>query len=267
MKRTSAIILSAGKGTRFGGNMPKQYLLLDGKPMLYYALKAFELSRVNEVILVAGEDELSFVHDEIVEKYGFSKVTKVIAGGKEGYNSVMNGLEALKESNPEVVLIHDGARPLIGIDVINEIIEETFEHEAVIAAMPVKDTIKLSDDDGFIKATTERKNTWMAQTPQAFKYQLILEAYRKTVGADSYQKKEETAERALIPESIRLFCDEKNESAEDKKKRESLKNITDDAMVFSTVFPEKKVKLIKAGYSNIKITTNEDLKTAEAMMR
>lgn len=267
MKRTGAIILSAGKGTRLGSNVPKQYVMLDGKPMLYYSLKAFELSRVNEIVIVAGEDEISFVYNNIVDKYGFSKVSRVVAGGKERYNSVLNGLEALKSTMPETVLIHDGARPFVTVDIIDEIINEIYEHEAAIAAMPVKDTIKISDDDGYITGTTERKNTWMAQTPQAFRYSLILEAYQKIIGKTSSGKTEESAERALIPENIRLFCDEKNESEDEKKKRAELKNITDDAMVFNLAFPEKKVKLVKAGYSNIKITTNEDLKTAEYLLR
>lgn len=217
--KTAAIILSAGKGTRMKTEISKQYISVKGYPVLYYSLKAFEKSNVDEIIIVAGKDDLNYVKQEIVDKYSVGKVKSIVAGGKERYDSVINGLEQISEC--ENVLVHDGARPLIQTEVINRIIKEVSNGISCVAAMPVKDTIKISDENGFVKETPERKNLWQIQTPQAFRTELLKQAYH-----------------------------EMRQAGDD--------TITDDSMVIEK-YSEEKVKLIEAEYSNIKITTPEDL--------
>lgn len=236
--KTTAMILSAGQGKRMGTDTPKQYLNLAGRPLLAYTLEAFEKSLVDEIVIVAGEEDLAFVQSEIVKKYEFRKVANIIAGGKQRYDSVYCGLKAIVDCTN--VLIHDGARPFISPDVINRIISMLQNEEAVVAGMPVKDTIKLADEAGYIASTTERKLTWAAQTPQAFRYELILDAYTSLLAQES---KPSGAERPL------------------------LETVTDDAMVFSLRYPEKKVLLTEGGYENSKITTPEDLLLAQYLLK
>lgn len=233
--KTTAIILSAGQGKRMGGDRPKQYLDLAGRPLLYYAVKAFEDSLTDEIILVAGQDDLDWIREQIVKQYGFQKIAKIVPGGEERYDSVICGLNAISacDQNAESkVLIHDGARPFVTVELIDRIIQLLDEEVAVIAGMPVKDTIKILDEEGYICATTERSLTWMAQTPQAFRADLICQAYGQIRLAD---------------ESVK-------------------KRITDDAMVFTECFPKKKIRMIEGGYRNIKITTPDDMASASAYL-
>ena len=153
-KKTAAVVLAAGSGKRMGTSVHKQYLLIKGKPVIYYTLRAFELSEVDEIILVTGADEIDYCSREIVEKYNFQKVRAVIAGGKERYDSVYEGLKAL--SDCDYVLIHDGARPLISSVLINANISCVQEKEACITAVPAKDTIKVVDNKGYVADTPER---------------------------------------------------------------------------------------------------------------
>ena len=106
---------------------PKQFMLLGGRPVLYYALAAFEKSEVDEIILVTGADEIDYCRAEIVEHYGFRKVTQIIPGGKERYHSVACGLRALKQSGCDIVLIHDGARPFVTEEIIRQMIAESYD--------------------------------------------------------------------------------------------------------------------------------------------
>ena len=117
MAKSAAIVLAAGQGKRMQSHVQKQFLLLYGRPLITYALEAFENSPVDQIILVAGPDEIRYCQEEIAEKYGFSKVTKVIAGGRERYHSVYEGLKAAEGA--EYVLIHDGARPLLDLSLIH----------------------------------------------------------------------------------------------------------------------------------------------------
>lgn len=225
MKMT-AIVLAAGTGKRMNTKVHKQYLLLKEKPILYYSLKAFEDSHVDEIILVTGAEEIEFCRKEIVEKYGFGKVRAIVEGGRERYHSVYEGLKAVGET--DYVLIHDGARPFVSQDIIERTLEAVCEYRACVAGMPVKDTIKISDEEGFAKETPNRSSVWMIQTPQAFSYPLIYDAYTRML--------------------------EKEDSA-----------ITDDAMVVERM-TNHKVKLIEGSYRNIKITTPEDLLIAEQFL-
>lgn len=225
--KTTAIVLAAGAGKRMNSKVQKQYLLLNDKPVLYYSLKAFEDSRVDEIVLVVGSGEVDFCKKEIVEAFGFRKIRAIVAGGKERYHSVYEGLKVAEDA--DYVLIHDGARPFVSQDIIERTIAAVCEHKACVVGMPVKDTIKIVDENTYAKETPNRSNVWLVQTPQAFSYPLIYDAYTRMLA---------------------------NEDA----------GITDDAMVVERM-TDYKVKLIEGSYQNIKITTPEDLDVAEVYLR
>lgn len=227
-EKVTAIVLAAGRGTRMESNIQKQYMLLNGKPLIYYSLQAFQKSVVDNVILVTGTGEEEYCQREIVEAYGFSKVTQIVTGGKERYHSVFEGLKAAKES--DYVLIHDGARPCVTFEIIRKAIDEVKKSKACVIGMPVKDTIKVSDEAEYATATPDRSKLWLIQTPQAFSYSLVLDAYE------------------------RLFEREENQ-----------KGITDDAMVVEHM-TARKVKLVYGSYENIKVTTPEDIAIAEVFL-
>ena len=218
-----AIVLAAGQGKRMNSKVQKQFLLIKEKPILYYTLCAFENSElITDVILVTGKEEIEYCQKEIVEKYGFEKVRKIVAGGKERYHSVHNGIQSIDEA--EYVFIHDGARPFVDGEIIARAYEAVAAHKACVVGMPVKDTIKIADEEGFAAQTPDRKKVWQVQTPQTFEYHLIKEAY----------------EKLMIEEP---------------------EGITDDAMVVESM-TDYKVKLVEGSYRNIKITTPEDLDIA-----
>ena len=226
--RIAAIVLAGGSGKRMGGSVPKQYRKLCGRPMITYSLEAFEKSGVDQVVLVTGREEVEYCRKEIVEKWGFQKVAAVVPGGKERYHSVYQGLKALK--NCDYVLIHDGARPLLSQDIIERAITGAVEYGACVIGMPVKDTIKVADEDGFAVRTPDRSRLWQIQTPQAFSYELARRAYDRIMADETLQQ-----------------------------------GITDDAMVAERA--EKiKVKLLPGSYENLKVTTPEDLYLAEALL-
>lgn len=227
-KKHIAIVLAAGKGSRMQSAVPKQYLELCGKPVLYYSLAAFEESFIDEIILVAGKDDISYCKEQIVERYGFQKVTKIIAGGTERYLSVYQGLLAAEEA--DYVYIHDGARPFVDAAILSDAKACVEQYQACVAGMPVKDTIKIVDAEDFAKETPERKYVWQVQTPQVFSYALVREAYDMLMeDQDAY-------------------------------------SVTDDAMVVETML-NYPVKLFQASYKNIKITTPEDLQIAELFVQ
>ena len=227
-KKHTAIVLAAGKGSRMQSAVPKQYLELCGKPVWYYSLAAFEESFIDEIILVAGKDDISYCKEQIVERYGFQKVTKIIAGGAERYLSVYQGLLAAEEA--DYVYLHDGARPFVDAAILSDAKACVEQYQACVAGMPVKDTIKIVDAEDFAKETPERKYVWQVQTPQVFSYALVREAYDMLMeDQDAY-------------------------------------SVTDDAMVVETML-NYPVKLFQASYKNIKITTPEDLQIAELFVQ
>lgn len=235
MGKTGAVVLAAGQGKRMNSAVAKQFLMLDGKPVIYYALKTFEDSSVDTVVLVTGEDEIPYCRTEIVEAFGFKKVVRIVPGGKERYHSVYAGLCGLAEDgfceDRDIVLIHDGARPLVTKEVILRSMEGAAAYGACVAAMPVKDTIKVADEKEFTESTPKRSLLWQIQTPQAFSFPLIYGAYKKLFSRAEYQK-----------------------------------DITDDAMVVETM-TDHRVKLIRGDYSNMKVTTPEDMAVAEALLK
>lgn len=227
-KKIVAIILAAGTGKRMQSNIPKQYLVLQDKPILYYTLKTFEESNVDEMILVVGNDEIEHCREEIVDKFNFKKVKKILEGGAERYHSVFNGLNAIDYA--DYVLIHDGARPFISLEVINRTIEEVGTYNACVVGVPSKDTVKIVNEEGIVTETPNRDKVWSVQTPQAFSYEIIKKAYEL------------------------LF----------KSNQENLK-ITDDAMVVEYTL-NSPVKLVMGEYTNIKITTPDDLIIGQSIL-
>jgi 2-C-methyl-D-erythritol 4-phosphate cytidylyltransferase len=231
--KTTAIVLAAGQGKRMNTDVHKQYLLIKDKPVLYYSLKAFDDSLIDDIVLVTGKDEAGYCEKEIIERYGLKKIRIIVEGGKERYHSVYNGIKAIDwECN--YVFIHDGARPFVSGNIIERAYDEVKKSRACIVGMPVKDTIKISDDNGYVAATPSRSLVWQIQTPQTFERQLISTAYEKLI----------LNEERLISEGVA---------------------ITDDAMVVE-YFEKVPVKLVQGSYENIKITTPEDLKIAETFL-
>lgn len=228
--QNAAIVLAAGQGKRMGTKIQKQFLEIEGKPVLYYALEAFEASAViDAVVLVVGEGLVEYCQNEIVDKYQFHKVKKIVVGGKERYDSVYFGLRALMELAPDYVFIHDGARPFVDDHMLKRAYDEVRKTKACVVGMPVKDTIKVVNENGIVVETPERKSLWQVQTPQVFSYDLIREAYFELIGNKEI-------------------------------------HVTDDAMVLETV-KGISVKLVEGSYENIKITTPEDLFIAEAFLK
>lgn len=238
-KRCTAIVLAAGSGSRMKSATAKQFMLLNGKPLLWYSLHAVEESEIiDDCILVTGEEDIPYVQREIVGKYGFRKVSAVAAGGSERWESVGRGLEVLirmPENAKGYVFIHDGARPFLTEEIIRSTYEAVQRYHACAAAVPSKDTVKLADEEGFAQSTPDRKNVWVVQTPQVFDAGVIIRAYEKL------KKMAETQGRESI-------------------------GVTDDASVVELFYKSCPVKMAEGSYRNIKITTPEDLKIAETFL-
>lgn len=218
--RVAVIIPAAGMGKRMGSDISKQYIEVDGKPILAYTLESFEhCDAIDEIILVVEDSQVEMVSDTIVDGFGFRKVKAVIAGGNTRQASVYEGLKVL-DKTVAIVLVHDGARPMITSKLIENAVMETKQHRATVMAVPVKDTIKVVDADGYIEMTPNRSALYNIQTPQSFEKSLLVEAYCKGM--------------------------------------ESGFEATDDAMMVEH-FGDVKVKIIEGSYDNRKITTPDDL--------
>ncbi len=226
-----AIILAAGKGTRMHSDVSKQYMFLGEKPILCYCLEIFEKSFIDEIILVTAKDEIEYCKQEILAPYSFKKVTAVVAGGNERYHSVFEGLKCVPDAS--FIYIHDGARPFIEQELLKRLQEEVVKYGACVTAVPVKDTIKRMDEEGFVVETVSRQTLWSIQTPQVFEGKIIRDAYNKLM--------------------------------EQETKGEIPTQITDDAMVVEK-FGETRIKRVMGSYKNIKITTQEDLKIAVSIL-
>lgn len=226
-----AIVLAGGKGKRMGSEIPKQFLNIEGKPVIYHALKAFQDSEViDEIIVVSSKDYYEYFKTNVSSGGIFSDITKIkkiVIGGAERYDSVYSGLSEIDDNG--YVFIHDGARPCVTPGIINDCYRSAKDYETGIAAVPVKDTIKCVDENGFCVATPDRKTLWQIQTPQVFKTKIIQDAYRKL---------------------YELKCFE---------------GITDDAMILETI-GNTKVKMVMSDYRNIKITTPEDMEIASLFL-
>jgi len=196
--KTVAIIPAAGAGVRMGTGQAKQFMDLEGRPLLAVTLENFErCSAVESVVLVVPQDAVSYCEDEIIGRYGLGKVGQVIPGGKRRQDSVRLGVEAA-EGICELALIHDGVRPFVRPEFISRIIAAAHVNRAVIPALPVKETVKEVGADGRVVGTPDRRNFWFVQTPQAFRYDDILSAHRRAVD----ENWEEVTDDALLLERM-----------------------------------------------------------------
>lgn len=215
-RQVGAVVVAAGRGTRMGTKESKQYLLLDNKPIIVHTLEVFEREpSISEIVLVTGASDVERCQ-EWVEAYALNKVTRIIPGGKERQDSVYKGVQAIRE---EWVLVHDGVRPFVWPEHIRACCEAAFTYGAAVLAVPVKDTVKVIDEHGFVKETPDRRSLWAIQTPQAFRRSELLEAH------------EQASEQGFTG--------------------------TDDSMLIERM--GTKVKVVEGEYGNIKITTPEDL--------
>ncbi len=171
------VIAAAGVGRRMGGEINKQYRPLLSRPVLAYSIDVFEaLAYVDEIVVVAHPDEVNYCQSEVIEKYGYRKVSRVIPGGAERQDSVWAGLKSLGPDT-DYVAVHDGARPLVTRNLIDRLLAAASEWGAAIPGVMARDTLKMVDRDGFVGHTMDRSVVAMIQTPQIFQYQELLKAY------------------------------------------------------------------------------------------
>ena len=251
-KHCTFILLAGGRGKRMGSDIPKQFIEINGRPVLWYSLKAVEESEIiDDCVLVVHPDDLQYVQTELLDKYAFSKVKYIASAGCERYESVWSGLAKLagydwnseseigKKSiledetvarciNTDIVFVHDGARPFVNEHIIKNCYDGAVKYGACVAAVRSKDTVKIVGSDGKIVNTPDRSTVWNMQTPQTFDAGLIYESYRKVMGMN-------------------------------------IITITDDAQAVE-LMGGREVYVVEGEYSNIKVTTPDDLVYAEALI-
>ncbi len=214
-----AIIPAAGKGTRIGGRIKKQFLPLKGKPIIVYTLQQFEhCSDVDEVAIAVPESAISEM-EAVVAQYRLHKVSKIVMGGTKRQDSVRNVLNRLTLKDSDFVLVHDGVRPFIETKRIAHLLKVCKEYHAAVLAVQPKDTIRRSTAGGFFDQTLDRSALWLIQTPQAFRAKLLVRAFEK-----AWKNKFYSNDEAALVERLGI-----------------------------------KVRIVEGNYDNIKITTPEDL--------
>lgn len=222
-----AIVVAAGVGRRFKNKNGKQFVDLLGRPLISYGIESIHLCRsVDAITLVTNEETIDACRRDVVDKFGFSKVENIIAGGESRQESVYLGLMSLNDSTDKVI-IHDGARPNISVEKIEEVVEAATIDNGAILAVPVTDTIKLAGKMDTIANTLEREGLWSAQTPQVFDYHVLMEAHVLAI-ADDYHG-------------------------------------TDDASLVERL--GRPVKVMFGDYENLKVTTPGDLDMIKAIMK
>lgn len=227
MGKIYAVVVAAGKGERMVSNVAKQYILLCGKPVILYSLEIFDsIDAIDGIILVVAASDVSYVCESLLAKHTLKKKVSVVIGGFNRQQSVLNGLNSIPH-DAELVVIHDGARPLITEQIVSNCIDEAVNQDAVAVGVPVKDTIKIVDSQNFISSTPMRDELWIVQTPQIFRYETIFAAHKKAL-EDGFIGTDDSilAERAGV-----------------------------------------RVKMIQGSYRNIKITTSEDLILAQELIK
>jgi len=231
MSKVCAIIAAAGSGSRMGIDFNKQFIKVNDKPILYYTLNAFEKnSSVDNIIITAKQNEIAFIEEEIIFKYKLSKVSAVIAGGKERQDSVFNALKYLDDF--DIVLIHDGARPFVSQKIIEEGILYAIKFGAAACGVKPKDTIKLRAQNGFSGGTLNRDELFSVQTPQCFRYELILKAHEKAF-EQGIKYTDDTAVVESLGESVYLY----------QGSYENIKITTPEDLIFANRIVEEKNKL------------------------
>jgi len=222
----SAIIVAAGKGSRMKGPTRKQYLELSGRPVLSYSLIIFDAcTLIEEIFLVVPKNDIDACQNKIISSLNLKKKVQLISGGVHRQDSVYNGLLSIGKQS-DIVVIHDGVRPFVRPEDLTACIRCAKKVDACILGTPASDTLKRVDKSQRIEKTLDRKNIWLIQTPQAFKYDLIMEAH-------------EAARRDGVIG-------------------------TDDASLVERL--GKDVKIIDGNRYNIKITVKEDLVVAHALI-
>ena len=230
----SAIVLAGGSGSRMKSDKAKQYMDLEGIPVVAHALKVFETSlSVDEIVLVIRKEDLEYARKELVERYALSKVNTIVFGGKERFDSVWQGILSTtggaENAGPsDILMIHDGARPFVTEEMIRASVEAAGKYGACTVAVPVKDTIKVVNEEGFGIETPDRSTLYQVQTPQTFRKQLIIEAHRRF-------------------------------------RKEPRAGITEDTMLVEE-YMQQRIYMVPGDYRNIKITTPEDMVMAKALL-
>ena len=226
----SVIIAAGGSGSRMKSDTEKQLIMWKGHPLIYHSLLSFFECGIKRAVIVCPKGEKKLYEELFLEnmenRVSPKLLIEVTEGGKERYDSVYQGLMLIKTP---FVMIHDAARPFVTIDIISRVINDTREYDAAIAAVPVKDTIKIIDEKGFCKDTPDRSLLYALQTPQGFRTDILKQAYASFL--------------------------------EERRKGLPL-HVTDDAMLVER-YTDVKVFLSKGEYGNLKITTPEDLRALE----
>lgn len=228
MKKITAIITAAGSGKRMNTDLKKQYLELQNKPILAHTIEIFEkIDIVNDIVLVCPGDDIDYVQSDIVDKFNFKKVILIAAGGKERQNSVFNALKKIKCRYDDIVLIHDGVRPFVSETSILNSIESAIEFGASVVGVKPKNTTKTLRA-GSILETLNRDELFSVQTPQTFQFDIISGCYEKAFEDNFYS--------------------------------------TDDSALVEKYADHIQIIPIEGDYFNIKITTEEDLVFANAIL-
>ena len=224
--KISVLIAAAGQGKRMKASVKKPYLILADKPILSHTINRFEQNSViDEIFVIVDESDFMVCRKNVLAPFHFRKVQELVPGGETRQVSVFNGLRALSD-DVDFVVVHDGVRPFINDEIIFQCLEATAEWGAAVSAVPVKETIKVANEESFIVETPKRDRLWRVQTPQVFRKSLLVEAHKKA-----------THDGIDAPD--------------------------DAALVEKLGFP---VKLVMGSYKNMKLTTPEDLRVAETLL-
>jgi 2-C-methyl-D-erythritol 4-phosphate cytidylyltransferase len=227
MSKVTALIPAAGMGRRMGQKVAKQFLPLGDRPMLAHTLMAFQrASEIDEIIPILSKEDMESCLRDVIEQYHITKVRTLVVGGKERQDSVMHGLEKL-EKDASIVLVHDGVRPFVTLEMIKESVDLAKKGECIAVGVPLKDTVKEVDDKRMVRHTLERSRLWAIQTPQTFPVKILKRAYEESYKHKTYG--------------------------------------TDDATLVER--SGGRVRVIMGSYENIKITTPEDLIFAEEILK
>ncbi|HZR45588.1 MAG TPA: 2-C-methyl-D-erythritol 4-phosphate cytidylyltransferase [Candidatus Manganitrophaceae bacterium] len=225
---THAVIPAAGRGERMGSKTRKQFLALCGRPVIVHTLSIFQKSPfIDDILCVASKEDQPFL-ERLIAEHGLTKVKRILPGGERRQDSVQVAIEYLeREGRPDdIVLVHDGVRPLVPPELIERVAREAYKSGGAVAALPVTDSLKEVSADGIIEKSVAREKIWSMQTPQAFRLSLLIEACRKAAGDGFYG--------------------------------------TDEAMLVERIGVP--IRCIQGSSENIKITTPSDLKIAELLL-